>query len=278
LANDFSLSTLLAWFIFVAVGPHDHQDVSTGGYAAAMSRHHRPAPKCVAQSQSTAGNASDHTTNEKRAVSVSLRHKPINLRNCARLSVDRNSKNIVFSTSGQNMHGGYGDISRPEWGFSAPNDDERATRHFQLGRKRSSTTIAKNGVIKMFCSNAQWLKRRELQVTTKLAVAAVTVSMAWFPAFAETGASQSQTSTTSANADDSLDEVIVTADRQPEKIQDVGAKYLDVAGIEKDFEYDGLSYSLIYTARYSGERFFALVNQQVVEGSIDVSVEEAFDD
>lgn len=132
LANDFSLSTLLAWFISVAVATEGNltraakqlvvaagckfedqesripprltlfartargltiiEDVSTGGYADVG--HRRPAPKCVAQSQSTAGNASDRTTNEKRAVSFSLRHKPIYLRNCARLSVDRDSEDI----------------------------------------------------------------------------------------------------------------------------------------------------------------------------------------
>jgi hypothetical protein len=105
--------------------------------------------------------------------------------------------------------------------------------------------------------------------------------MAYFPAFAETGASQSRTSTTSANADDSLDEVIVTAEPlNVTRAEDIAklalgiaatyapmnerpidaSKYWGVAGIEKAFEYNSLSYSLI------------------VEDLSYVSVEEAFDD
>ena len=44
-------------------------------------------------------------------------------------------------------------------------------------------------------------------------------------------------------------------------------KYIAAAGFEQDFKYHDLAFSLLYNARYTGSRYFTLINQPVVQGA-----------
>jgi iron complex outermembrane receptor protein len=43
-------------------------------------------------------------------------------------------------------------------------------------------------------------------------------------------------------------------------------KWLGTAGLEKDFAFKDIDFALVYSGRYTGDRYFALINQPVVHG------------
>ena len=75
----------------------------------------------------------------------------------------------------------------------------------------------------MFWLNTQFANTREIRIAIRLATAALIAALGWMPAYASDATAASGDSAGAATSNDNIDEIVVTANRRPEKLQDVGA-------------------------------------------------------
>jgi len=67
------------------------------------------------------------------------------------------------------------------------------------------------------------MNTREMRIAIRLATAALIALLGWMPAHAADANAASGDSAGAASSSDGLEEIVVTANRRPEKLQDVGA-------------------------------------------------------
>jgi iron complex outermembrane recepter protein len=75
----------------------------------------------------------------------------------------------------------------------------------------------------MFRPNTQFVNTREIRIAIRLASAALIALLGWMPTYASDATAASGDSAGAASSSDGLEEIVVTANRRPEKLQDVGA-------------------------------------------------------
>src|SRR5882724_3849245 len=79
----------------------------------------------------------------------------------------------------------------------------------------------------MLWSNTQFVNTREIRIAIKLAaaalIAALIAALGWMPVYASDATAAGGDSAGAASSSEGLEEIVVTANRRPEKLQDVGA-------------------------------------------------------
>src|SRR5277367_2980970 len=75
----------------------------------------------------------------------------------------------------------------------------------------------------MFLSNTQFVNARAIRIASTLATATLIATLGYMPVYASDAAPASGDNAAAPTSSDDLGEIVVTANRRPEKLQDVGA-------------------------------------------------------